>query len=87
MPRGIPKDLDAETTERIVRSFLVVRIVRGSLLLVFLALALVGVEANGWPSGVAVAVGLALLAQAAVLAANCRRYAQTTHRERDHAPR
>lgn len=84
MPRGIPKDLDAETTERVVRSFLVVRIIRGSLLLVFLAVALAGVEARGWPPGVAIAVGLAMLAQTAVVAAHGRRYAQIGKREERH---
>jgi hypothetical protein len=39
-PRGIPQGLDAATTQRIARRFLVVRIVRSSLLLLFLAIAL-----------------------------------------------
>jgi hypothetical protein len=74
MPRGIPAGLDADTTERIVRTFLVVRIVRGSLLLLFLAFALVGVEVKDWPSGVTVAIVLAMLVQAGWLVAWCRRY-------------
>jgi hypothetical protein len=75
MPRGNPYGLDVDTTERMVRSFLVVRIVRGGLLLLALAGILVGVEANRWPTGVAVAVVAALLLQGATLVANCRRYA------------
>lgn len=74
MLRGSLHGLDDETTERVVRSFLVVRMIRGSLLLVALVLALVGVEANRWPTVVAVAVVLAALLQAAALVANCRRY-------------
>jgi hypothetical protein len=63
-----------------VRSFLLVRIVRGGLVLVFLAVALVGVAADHWPAVVAVAVGAAIVAQAAALAANCRRYGRTSRR-------
>ena len=74
VPRGIPDGLDADTTRRIVRTFLVVRIVRGSLLLLFLAIALVGVEVKGWPRGVTVAIVLAILVQAGALGAWCRRY-------------
>ena len=74
MPRGIPQGLDADTTERIVRTFLVVRIVRCSLLLLFLAFALVGVEVKDWPSGVTVALVLAMLVQAGWLVSWWRRY-------------
>ena len=44
LPRGVPVGLDADSAMRVERSFLVVRIVRGSLLLLFLALALIAVE-------------------------------------------
>ena len=71
--RGVPDGLDADTSRRVQRSFLVVRIVRGSLRLLFLAFALVGVEVRGWPSGVAFAIGLAMLAQAAALVVWLRR--------------
>lgn len=75
MSRGIPDGLDASTTQRILRTFLVVRIVRGSLLLLFLAIALVGIEAEDWPTGVMVAIVLAMLVQAGALVALCRRHA------------
>ena len=76
-PRDVPDGLDADSTQRILRSFLVVRIVRGSLLLLFLAISLVGVEGRGWPSGVAVAIALAMLVQAQMLVAWWRRYRKT----------
>jgi hypothetical protein len=75
MPRGVPDGLDADTAQRVLRSFLLVRMARGSLLLVFLAIALVAVELKGWPSGVMVAIGVAILGQAGALVALCRRYA------------
>ena len=61
MPPGIPHGLDADTTQRIARTFLVVRIVRGSLLLLFLAIALVAVELKNWPQAVAVGIALTML--------------------------
>lgn len=73
----MPDGLDADTTRRIVRSFLVVRIVRGSLLLLFLAIALIAVEAKDWPDGVMIALALATLLQTGALLANCRRYWRT----------
>ena len=73
LPRGVPVGLDADSAMRVERSFLVVRIVRGSLLLLFLALALIAVEVKSWPSGVAVAIGLTLLLQAGTLASRLRR--------------
>lgn len=77
MPRDIPDGLDGDTTRRIVRTFLVVRLVRGSLLLIFLAIALIGVEVKDWPHGVTVAIALAMLVQAGALGAWYRRYAGT----------
>ena len=74
MPRRLPDGADANTTQQIMRTFLVVRIVRGSLLLLFLAIAWVGVEVKDWPSGVSVAITLAMLVQAGALVAWCRRY-------------
>jgi len=74
-PRGIPEELDAETSQRIARTFLAVRIVRGSLLLLFLVLAFVGAVVRTWPTGVAAAIALTALVQAGMLAASCRQYA------------
>lgn len=74
MRGGVPDGLDADTSRRLLRSLLVVRLVRGSLLLLFLALALVGVELRGWPSGAAIALAVAMLVQAAALVRWWRRY-------------
>lgn len=74
VPRGVPVGLDADSARRVERSFLVVRIVRGSLLLVFLALAVVAVQVRDWPTGVAVAVAVTLLLQAGALMSCVRRY-------------
>lgn len=77
LPRGVPDGpdgLDAGTSERILRTFVVVRLVRGSVLLLFLLIALVGAVARGWPSGLLVALGFAALAQAGALVVWCRRY-------------
>jgi hypothetical protein len=81
-PRGIPHDVDAETTNRIERTFLAVRIVRGSLLLLFLVVCLGAIVARPWPAGVTVAVALAAALQAARLTMSVRRYlhAATPHR-------
>ena len=57
-----------------MRTFLVGRIVRGSLLLRFLAIAWVAVEVKDWPSGVSVAITLAMLVQTGALVAWCRQY-------------
>lgn len=75
MRRRAPDDLDAATSQRVLRTFLAVRIVRGSLFLLFLAVALVGVEIRAWPRGVAVVIAFAALVQAAALVVWCRRYA------------
>lgn len=50
------------------------RMVRGSGLLLFLAIALVGVDVRGWPTGVTVALALAVLTQAGALVVWWRRY-------------
>lgn len=85
-PPGVPDGLDADATQRITRTFLVVRIVRGSLLLLFLATAFVAVEVKGWPPGVAVAIAVTMLLQIGTLVANVRRYARsTTHLRRGSA--
>lgn len=73
LPRRGPYGLDPDSARRVERSFLLVRIVRGSLLLLFLALALLAVELKGWPTGVAVAIAVALIWQAGTLAARLRR--------------
>lgn len=75
LPRGVPDGLDADTGQRVLRTFLLVRIVRGSLLLLFLAIALLGVELRGWPAGVTIAIALAMVVQAGALAVWCRRFA------------
>jgi len=74
LPRGVPVGLDADSARRVERTFLAVRIVRGSLLLIFLAVALVAVEVRDWPTGVTVAIAVMLLLQAGTLASRVRRY-------------
>ncbi len=71
---GISHGLDADTTLRIARTFLVVRIVRGGLLLLFLAIALVAVEVKNWPPAVALGIALTMLLQVGALVACYRRY-------------
>lgn len=63
---------DPDPMRRVAESFLVVRMVRGSLLLIFLGVALVGVELRDWPRGVSVAIALAMLLQIGVLVAAWR---------------
>jgi hypothetical protein len=75
-PRGVPADLDADMTLRIVRTFLIVRMVRGSLILLFLAIALVAVEVKSWPRGVAVAIAFTMVLQVGRLGASFLRYAR-----------
>ena len=72
-PRGIAGDLDAETSVRVERTFLAVRVVRGSLLLLFLVVAAVAVELKGWPHGVTVAVAVAAALLTGRLSADVRR--------------
>jgi hypothetical protein len=72
-PRGIPADLDAGTSARIEHTFLVVRIVRGSLLALFLAAACFGVEAKGWPHGATIVLAAAALLLTGRVVADVRR--------------
>jgi len=70
---SIPAGCDQDASDRIARSFLLLRIVRGTLMLLFWVAALVGVELGHWPTGAAVVVVLAVVAQAAMVSRNCRR--------------
>jgi hypothetical protein len=74
VPPGISHGLDADTARRVARTFLVVRIVRGGLLLLFLAIALVAVEVKNWPPAVALGIAFTMLLQAGTLGACYRRY-------------
>jgi amino acid transporter len=74
VPRGVPDGLGPDASRQVERTFLLVRVVRGSLLLLFLALALVGVLARGWPAWVALVLGLAMALQAGALVVWSRRY-------------
>ena len=65
--REFPEDRDA--MRAVAQSFLVVRMVKGSLLLVFLAVALVGVELRNWPRAVSLAIALLMLLQVGALVA------------------
>jgi hypothetical protein len=69
----VAADLDADTSARIERSFLVVRVVRAGLLLLFLVVAAVAVELKGWPHGVTIGVAVAALLLAARFGADVRR--------------
>ncbi|RNM13950.1 hypothetical protein [Nocardioides pocheonensis] len=75
--RDVPDGLDAETSRRILRTFLVVRIVRGTVLLLFLVVGMVGVEARGWPTGVAAVIALAMVVQVGAVVVWCARYARS----------
>jgi hypothetical protein len=86
-PPGVPDGLDAHATQRITHTFLVVRITRGSLLLLFLATALVAVEVKGWPPGVAAAIAVTMLLQIGALVANARRLTHSTARRLPRPPR
>jgi hypothetical protein len=79
---GVPDGLGPDTSQRVLRSFLLVRMVRGSLILVFLALAVVGVEVRDWPSGVAIAIVIAMLVQAGALVVTWRRFTTDGHTSR-----
>ena len=63
----------AAPTPEVERSFVVVRIVRGSLLLLAAVLACVGVEAKGWPHGVTIALAVVAVLLAGRLVADVRR--------------
>jgi hypothetical protein len=67
-------------TTPVERTFLVVRVVRGSLLLLFLIVAAVAVEAKGWPRGVTVAVVAAALLLTGRLVSDLRRLARAGRR-------
>jgi hypothetical protein len=85
-PRGIPADLDDRTTARVAATLLVVRIVRGGLLVLFLVLSAVGVEARGWPHLVAAAVAVAAVLLAARVVGDVRRLAAARRRRDVSAP-
>jgi hypothetical protein len=74
--------VDAATANQIQRTFLAIRIVRGSLMLTFLMIALGAVVAKHWPAGVAVAVGLTVVLQSARLTMSVRRYLRTATLQR-----
>lgn len=82
MHRDVPDGLDAETSRQILRTFLVVRIVRSSLLLLFLVVAMIGVEARDWPTGVAAVIALAMVVQVGALVVWCARYARSGENSR-----
>lgn len=69
---------DPDPMRRVAQSFRVVRMVRGSLLLIFLGVALVGVELRNWPRGVSIAITLAMLLQIGALVAVWRRARAST---------
>jgi uncharacterized membrane protein YoaK (UPF0700 family) len=69
----VAADVDADTSARIEHSFLVVRVVRTSLLLLFLVGAAVAVELKDWPHGVTIVVAAAALLLAVRLGADVRR--------------
>ena len=66
MPPSAPAGLDQDAADRNERSFLALRIVRGAVLLLFWAVALVGVTVGHWPTAAAIVVLLAAAAQAAL---------------------
>jgi hypothetical protein len=66
----VPEDA---AMRQVARSFLIVRMVKGALILLFLAVALVGVELKNWPRGVSLVIALAMLLQISALVAAWRR--------------
>jgi hypothetical protein len=72
--QGIPQDVDAETHRRIARTFLVLRMVKGGLLLIFLAGMLVAIEAKEWPRAATALVGVGIFLEVLFLASSWRRY-------------
>jgi len=77
LSRGVPEGLDPATTQRVMRSFLLVRIVHGALVLLFLSLAVLGVVERGWPRSVVAVLVIGIMWQVGRLVADCRRYART----------
>jgi hypothetical protein len=71
---GTPPGLDAGTARRVARSFLLVRTVRGSLILLFLAVAILAVELKDWPRSVSASLALTMLLQAFLMVAMHRVY-------------
>ena len=66
-PRGIPADVDAQTHRRIAHTFVVLRMVKGGLLIVFLAVTVVAIELKDWPRTASVVVAVMMLALAGLL--------------------
>jgi hypothetical protein len=79
-PQGIPTDVDAVTHQRIARTFLVVRLVKGGLLLVFLLAFLVAIELKGWPWEAAALVSARIVLDVGILVTSWRRYKLTAWR-------
>jgi hypothetical protein len=73
-PRGLPADVDAETHRRIAHTFFVLRMVKGGLLLVFLAVVVLAIELRDWPRTATVVVALMMLGLAAFLVSTWVRY-------------
>lgn len=73
--------IDADTARRVARSFLIVRTVRGCLILLFLALSILAVELKAWPRGVSVALALTMLLQAGLMLVAWRVYARAVGAE------
>ena len=61
MQPSIPGGAEQDAAARIERSFLVLRIVRGAVLLLFWAVALVAVTVGHWPTGAAIVVHITLV--------------------------
>jgi hypothetical protein len=74
LPRGIPRDVDDETYQRIAHSFYVVRMVRYALLVGFLVLFVIGFELKGWPHAATIVLGVAALAVLALMVRTRQRY-------------
>ncbi len=76
-PSEAPVGFDAETAHRVARSFLIVRMIRGVLILVFLAISILAVELKGWPRGVSVGLALTMVLQAGLMTLMYRVYARS----------
>jgi hypothetical protein len=66
---------------QVERSFLIVRVVRGSMLLLFLVIAAVAVELKDWPRGVTVTLAIAALLLVVRLGAGLRRLSALRDRQ------